>query len=393
MQSIGISRRLILVFLIALALSIVLVAVTLADLTNHLKHDPLVAPKALSGQSQQGSWQSYLFVPESEFSGWAGTSFPEGIEALGKPHEGWLSTQLATTEAELFAISGYQHAEIGVFELVGDEFIPTPNMEPDNFKGFHAYGYSFAFEQGSLLSATDDSGSKKSIKVKEGSYSWAFGASSGSVFVGTSRGEALRFDANGWCRLTQVSETRYECRSQQLKAEDVPEGRQFYGTVNFQDELLVGDYPNGWTWRFDGVRLVRDDVLTYPKIRDGQLNRPLELQTMAFYCGALYQGIWPHGQLYRYNGQSWDEPLRLFSDNLNPSQYHFPFEQEAMEAGEASNYWSQRILSLVPFNGSLYVSTSNKWIAETRSPSGIPESALLEYGTVYKITDPNCAKN
>lgn len=210
---------------------------------------------------------------------------------------------------------------------------------------------------------------------------FAVAAANDGIFVGTSFGEALVFRDNAWCRLVNINEV-YTCDGSNPPIPD--EGsNQFYSSTVFEGRTLIGEYPSGRIFEFDG-EVVRVSDLTPPEIlaRSGSF----ESQTLAAYCGNLFVGYWPYGEIFRYDGEKWHEPIRLFSSEKSDA----PFLKQAQSAGLTYNFFSQRVASLVPFNGDLYAITSNKGDWGKMLDPDIPDAIQDEYGAVYKISSDAC---
>ena len=113
---------------------------------------------------------------------------------------------------------------------------------------------------------------------------------------------------------------------------------------------------------------------------------------MALYGGDLFVGVWPWGELWRYDRDDnrWTSLGRLFTHPSVTDKVTHPYEAETIAAkGEVLNQWGQRITSMVPLGNSLFVSTSAKWHCHWE-----PRFAFLggekwkEYGQVWRLTMP-----
>lgn len=112
---------------------------------------------------------------------------------------------------------------------------------------------------------------------------------------------------------------------------------------------------------------------------------------MAEYCGDLFVGYWPKGELWRWDHIS--EKWSLFQRFFTPAPYEdfIPYSSRQLD-GLPSAFFGQRITSLVPFSESLYVTTSNLngWNREVSARVVLENGKAKEYGAIYKITRYGC---
>lgn len=177
---------------------------------------------------------------------------------------------------------------------------------------------------------------------------------------------------------------------------------EFYSYMVYNDDLLVGTYPDGNLARVgsDAVMLT-DDPIPFTGKRNGR-HRYFEAQSMTIAAGDLVVGMYPWGQLYRrpFGIDAW-RSQRLFSGPPISDEPH-PY-RDAMKTrisglgirksrtkrqrralGLFESAWGQRINALAVFNGELCASTGNMsgspWNATYHSM--VPESLAKEYGRV-----------
>ncbi len=164
---------------------------------------------------------------------------------------------------------------------------------------------------------------------------------------------------------------------------------QLYSTMAFHDRLLMGQYPTGRVFEYDGDKIT--DLTQWPPKLAGVSGSAREAQTTVIYGGSVFVGVWPWGELWRYNPDSktWTFMQRMFDHpKLSHSIIH-PYDVE--NSGNAvSNLWGQRVTSLVTYGPDLFVSTSAKfpceWNAE-QFPFLAPDQ-WKSYGTVHRMTMP-----
>lgn len=176
----------------------------------------------------------------------------------------------------------------------------------------------------------------------------------------------------------------YACPSGRVLPVVTEPSNQFYSSTIYGGRALIGEYPSGRIFEFDGTKVFPSD-LTPPQISE-RPNPGFESQTLAEYCGSLFVGYWPYGEIFRFDGEKWHEPIRLFSSPPSAS----PFKDAAEGAGVISNFFGQRVASLVPFDGTLYAITSNKGDWNASIQPAIPAAAQEEYGAVHRIYGAEC---
>jgi hypothetical protein len=128
--------------------------------------------------------------------------------------------------------------------------------------------------------------------------------------------------------------------------------------------------------------------MTPPFIEKQVLNRlGYEAQSMAEYCGDLFIGYWPKGEVWRWDhlNEKWSLFQRFFTEL--PNEDFIPHANRKPDDLDSA-FFGQRITSLVPFDNALYVATSNLnvWSSKTKAQKIIGESLAAEYGAIYKIT-------
>jgi hypothetical protein len=114
---------------------------------------------------------------------------------------------------------------------------------------------------------------------------------------------------------------------------------------------------------------------------------------MAVYCGRLFVGYWPRGDLWVHASADggWHYQGRAFTHPAKPEPA-IPYADQSMDGVDAA-FLGQRITSLVPFGDSLVLTTSNlrgwyKWLGV---PEYLSSSQVAEYGAVWKLHQPGCA--
>jgi hypothetical protein len=165
--------------------------------------------------------------------------------------------------------------------------------------------------------------------------------------------------------------------------------------LNYYDRLLLGQYPSGCLFEFDGEEVQpRED---WPPCIPGVAKRAREAQAMALYRGDLYAGVWPWAELWRYdrNAKQWSAIGRMFTRPPVTDKVVHPFEAEIVAYNAAHgknnviNDWGQRLTSLAVAGDTMYAGTSNK--GGTPRPADytfIDDEILKEYGQVLRLRRP-----
>jgi hypothetical protein len=187
------------------------------------------------------------------------------------------------------------------------------------------------------------------------------------------------------------SVTIHNCRTihgskKNLRATD-GKSWQAYSVTRWYDDILIGQYPTGslFTYNNEGLKPFEPPL----PVPENASPSAREAQTIAIYGGDLYVGVWPWGELWRLDGntEEWKFVDRVFhSPEVSKVEAPYIGEMEGKEGD--SNYWGQRISSLVPFNDALYIGTLNK-----QGKPFVPEShqflspeVVEQYGMVHRMT-------
>ncbi|KGF89045.1 hypothetical protein [Prochlorococcus marinus] len=251
----------------------------------------------------------------------------------------------------------------------------------------------------------------KSITIKENTYPYVITSHNDSVLAITNYGDALIFKANEWCRMSLNNEI-FMC-DKDAKTLEKGRGIQFYSAVDYFGTKLIGHFPTGRLYEFDG-NVLKPSNISPPEFNKN--SKHYEAQSMAIYCGDLFVGYWPYGEIYRLDSKTneWSRFVRLFS---HPSKNRTPLFGEPVPYSKRlfilknvlkkfTNFRSsenedislaflgQRVSALVPYNDSLYAITSNlrAWgnNVNPKEFDFLNESQINEYGAIYKIYSEGC---
>ena len=207
-----------------------------------------------------------------------------------------------------------------------------------------------------------------------GETTFAWGQLGDQIVTGSNIGGFYVFEKDSW---------------QMLLPPKLGVSYQLYSTMMFHDRLLMGQYPSGRIFQYDGKKI--SDMPDWPPVLDGVSASAREAQTTVIYGGDVFVGVWPWGELWRYNPDSrqWAFTQRMFDHPELSNQITHPYDVENKN-GDVGNQWGQRVTSLVPGGPNLFVSTSAKWPAEW-DPGKFPFLAhdrWKSYGSVYRLTMP-----
>ncbi len=167
------------------------------------------------------------------------------------------------------------------------------------------------------------------------------------------------------------------------------ESYQVYSMLNTYDRMLLGQYPTGMLFEYDGESVTLLDGQP-PRI-EGVSGSSREAQTTAIYGGDIYVGVWPWGELWRYCPDSgeWHSCGRMFTHPEPHNNTTHPYQTDCEEHDLVHNEWGQRVTSLVPLGESMMLSTSAKWPHDWNPEWGFIEGdGWKEYGAVLRLHAP-----
>lgn len=210
-----------------------------------------------------------------------------------------------------------------------------------------------------------------------GETTFAWGNYQGRVLTGSNLGGFYVFDGRAWSSLREPI---------------LGSSFQIYTMVPLYDKLLLGQYPSGVLWEFDGENLT--PLAEWPPIMPGASPSARECQTAIVWGGELFVGVWPWAELWRYSPDTnaWSFGGRMFTHPEVATDPVHPYETECRERELVSNQWGQRLTSLVPHGDRLLAGTSAKWPIELGDdlPDFMTPEALAEYGSIVEIRTPGC---
>lgn len=220
------------------------------------------------------------------------------------------------------------------------------------------------------------------IEIWKGTWVYAYAYANNAILAATNFGDVIIYRNGDWCRTTKSDDDVYECpKDDKPDALQKPRKVQFYSSLSFNDHALVGEWPTGRIYRFDG------DTLTPIKEQPPFVtSEPVgyEAQSMVAHCGNLYVGYWPTGEIWKLHSDTgeWSIAVRLFDNSPD----FIPYLNRQNNEREAV-FYGRRISALIPHEDSLIAATSNLsgWEAGYL-PRFLSETEAEQYGSVYKIS-------
>jgi hypothetical protein len=207
-----------------------------------------------------------------------------------------------------------------------------------------------------------------------GETTFAWGVLADQIVTGSNVGGVYRLDGEPWRMMVEpLLGTSY----------------QLYSSVIYRDRLLMGHYPTGRVFEFDGSN-IREIATSLPAPANVSKSAR-EAQTTTLYAGEVFAGVWPWGELWRFHPSRsrWELLQRMFDHPEPSTKITHPYDEEN-SAGKPRNQWGQRVTSLVTNGPHLFVATSAKSPAEwdPQKASWLVPEKWKSYGSVYRITVP-----
>lgn len=207
-----------------------------------------------------------------------------------------------------------------------------------------------------------------------GETTFAWGQLGDQIVTGSNIGGFYVFEKNRWRMILKPS-LKYSY--------------QLYSSLAFHDRLLMGQYPTGRVFSYDGRKIT--DLKEWPPAPKDVSKSAREAQTTAIYGGVLMVGVWPWGELWRYNPNSlqWSFMQRMFDHPAPSDKIVHPYDVENQNHNPR-NLWGQRVTSLVTNGPNLFIATSAKspfkW--DPKKFRFLASDKWKSYGKVYRMSMP-----
>lgn len=338
--------------------------------------------------SEIHSWQSYSFFSNGRHY-WSGEQNSYTIEALPRIENFYSGYAYVDRNRNLI----YHNLATAQKYTKTGEII---NSNASRFVAFSTLTHEFRFDHlgSQFLACSKNTLICVGVPVVRNSTPYTYAEASGKVLAITNYGDVLKFDGQSWCRMGRDIGDIFSCSKYEPMIIN-PRVLQFYASIKYQGNTLLGEWPSGSTYIFDGEILKPSVEWTPPELRSRE-RKGYEAQSMAEYCGDLFIGYWPRGEVWRYSraSNSWSYFHRFFSQTVGDDSF-IPWSSRigsrfASIGGVA--FLGQRITALVPFENSLYVSTSNirMFTSDVYTDDLLTSTQRQEYGASWKITGNNC---
>lgn len=338
-------------------------------------------------QAPVDAWQSYSSSPDFATHYWDSSTHNEDykISKLPRIAEDFRSGYSFVSSGDLIF---HNLANGQQFSLGSDgSYQPLSDRRAQLYQ-FTAYNHNF-FQEGNTVWACNNSNGKcMGIDIYFWTFPYVYLDKNGKTLTITNWGDALIYDGFRWCRMSRSSDDVFECNPDEPKVEK-PRAIQFYSSIKFEGKTLVGEWPTGSIYEFDGEKLFPSTYWTPPKFHSREIIG-YEAQSMGMYCGDLFVGYWPRGEVWRfdYKNRTWSLFHRFFTDRT-PDAF-IPYVHRTADQLDPA-FFGQRITSLTPYKDSLYATTSNLrgWTDDTIQDV-VSADELDQYGAVYKIHKDGC---
>lgn len=219
------------------------------------------------------------------------------------------------------------------------------------------------------------------IEIKDGTWVYAYAYANSAILAATNFGDVVIYKNKSWCRTTRSKDDAYTCpKNEEPTTLQEPRKVQFYSSLSFDSFSLVGEWPTGRIYKFDGNTLAPTESQPPFTTRE-----PIgyEAQSMATYCGDLYIGYWPTGEIWKRHTTTgeWSLAASLF----DRSEDFIPYIDRHNNKREAA-FYGRRVTALVPTDNGLIAATSNLrgW-----EPGYLPQfmnaKEAEQYGSIYRI--------
>lgn len=207
-----------------------------------------------------------------------------------------------------------------------------------------------------------------------GETTFAWGVLGDQIVTGSNVGGVYIYDDGAWRMIVEpLLGTSY----------------QLYSSVIERDRLLMGHYPTGRLFAFDGSEM--SDLPGSPPVPDGVSTGAREAQTTILYGGEVFTGVWPWGELWRFHpdNKRWVFQQRMFDHPELSAAITHPYDIEN-KGNDPGNLWGQRVTSLVTLGADLLVATSAKSPVEWKADRALwlAPDKWKSYGKIYRITLP-----
>lgn len=345
----------------------------------------------------QNSWNSYCQNDYGDLHIYEKNDQDVDHRILGKPARTFKSGYIWKWDNILYAedkgVSRVYSFDLNGVYSVLDNTRSVLNSRSNVECGVYLYnGYKYTYweskslDVGSVITACDSKGNCSASLMDPKTWMYSYAGQGDAVVSATNNGRIFIHNQkdNFWCEASFVNK-EYLCldEAQVIRGPNV----QFYSSIQYGDAVLLGMYPGGHIYQF------RDKKLT-AWVKDWRKQTSYdyaEAQSMSLYCGSLYVGYWPWGELYRHDARGWVLAKRLFSKPLiDITNADYPYSNRMVD-NEPGAFYGQRVSNLVQYDNFLIASTSNLISWYDSIGSGILSKELAEeYGLIHSFSRQGC---
>lgn len=271
------------------------------------------------------------------------------------------------------------------------------SIEPEKFKNL---GYEYSFGESNngdwVVKAckTIEPDKCDEIATTPKAVVFVYGGNEINTVAVTNRGDVLFHNQNGWCRGEKIDEA-VKCNKNATAFNTIYK-TQLYSSIKTQDGTLLGEYPTGRFWKLGDGEIYPTNQSPYNEY--GEEYHNLELQSISMFCGDLYAGFWPLGEIWMRSLESnvWKKIYGLFPSHTELSSKEIPYFS-IIKSGKyvyylENEFFGQRATSMVNYKNSLFVASGNlgAWNKDIPKPTFMSDDQINEYGLIHSKTDSNC---
>ena len=315
---------------------------------------------------------------------------------LPRAEEGVHSAYLVKSGKELLLFDAANKNYYQIKKTLDGKYAIDSGSSPGSPELFKNLGYRYSSENrgpnSTVVRACKITDPKKcdEISIAPKSEVFAYGGNNSNTVAVTSKADVLFHNEHGWCRGEKRGEG-YQCSP---KATSFVEGRgwQVYSSMKTREGTLLGEYPTGRFWKLGPGTLEPTSLSPFSENKHNNL----ELQSVSLFCGDLYAGFWPHGEVWKrpLESNNWEKTDGLFSHPSLSIDGTVPYSLMLRLFGgyDHSAVLGQRATSMANYNNSLFVASGNYggWTSDISDPWFLTKKQIGEYGLVHVKTDSNC---
>jgi hypothetical protein len=348
----------------------------------------------------QNTWNTYCQNDFGDIHIYQTEKMIGNIEVIGKPSEDFKSGYVWKWDNILYA-EDKGNTSVDTFDLNGnyirkDNPLNIIKSRADVDCGVYVYNkYRYHYMQSktedvnSIIYACDYKNNCAAAILSPKEWVYTYAAEARNVLAASNNGRVFFHDQinNKWCEASYINQ-EYICLPANMDVVRRP-GIQFYSSIQYGENTLLGMFPGGNIYQFKEGKLTH---WSNDRLKDYSDNYA-EAQSMSIFCGSLYVGYWPWGEVYTYHDNNWFLANRFFSDphvSSIENNVNYPFFYRTSDE-QSQAFYGQRVSSLIPFENSLIAATSNLNSWNSSIGDGvISKNLAYEYGLIHKFNQKGC---